>query len=149
MVRVRVDNVTVQIVAARRRRPYARLEPGSVHVPSRAQAASRARFGAIVRLAGRLSDEEVARIVGGRVFRRNLILMPDGRVLPKAAALASVLMRGWRAGTGYSTVRRFTYRMPLWARLVGPEAWAAMVELVERVSEAIRAMRRGVVVVAR
>lgn len=83
-----------------RRRPrlviYWRCMPGSYLYPTEPQIKSRSLFAQAVRLAKQLSVREVAEIVGGEVYdeERQLVRMPDGRILPKTAALASHVMRG-------------------------------------------------------
>ena len=87
-----------QLVARRRPRLviYWRCMPGSYLYPTEAQIRSRELFAQAVRLAKELTVREVAELVGGEVYdeERQLVRMPDGRILPKTAALASHVMRG-------------------------------------------------------
>lgn len=132
--------VVVQLVR-RGGKPYIRLKPFTAYVPSAGQARMRALMARIGEMARRLSDEEVARIVGGTVARPNMILMPDGRVLPKAAALAAHYLRGRRASVAQ---HRLLSRIPKWERAVSAavaeqlRVLAGQVAHVERLASHVR-----------
>ena len=92
----------IQIVVRRKPRltVYYRRPPSHIVYPSEYLAKSRTTFGELVREAKELTVEEVANIVGGRVYdkKRKLVEMPDGRILPKVSAYVSYMMRGRRFG---------------------------------------------------
>ena len=134
MVVIDVDGVKVQIVN-RGGKPYARLLPSSVTNPSMAQAEMRLVFRRATEMARRLSAEEVARIVGGRVFRGNLIEMPDGKVLPKAAALVAHYMKGY---TPRTRARRELLYKPMWRRVLDAKKQEVVEAVMSAVARAIK-----------
>lgn len=141
MVVVDVGGVKIQIVN-RRGRPYARLLPSSVYNPSAAQAEARVVFQKIAAMARRLTPEEVAWLVGGEVYRGSLIRMPDGRVLPKAAALVAYYMRDFRPPR---LGNRALLNPPKWRRVLDQRRQAIVDAIVSSVARVIRqiGMKQG------
>jgi len=78
--------------------------------PTDAQLDVRINFGKLAQEAARMSAEEVARMVGGKVVGggKQLIQLPDGRILPKVAAYIEARFSGFESPyRGHITKRSF------------------------------------------